>query len=330
MSCNSHCALVQPLAHVLTLVAAPAPGSAFSGWRGACYGNGPICAIAAPADTRVAARFVSTGQLQMTVGGPGVVSSAPSGLSCGTASDLCDQTFPYGKTVELTPAPAQGAQFAGWGGECAQFGTLPCTVQVGRATGATATFRSLTPASGKQTLTVMHPHVSVLSAPAVLGSCGGVDPCTGSVQSGTSVTLAGGGPYVGGTPLVTPPSVTWGGACVGNWPLCSLVVESPTSVSVRQTTTLQLAAPTSRAATGLDYFSATVAGAGRIHIRGHQLPCPQKCEWRLADRAVAKLVASKTRHRARFLGWRGFCSGRHTTCLLKVGPGESATAVFSG
>jgi hypothetical protein len=63
--------------------------------------------------------------LTLSVEGPGAgtVTSAPSGLTCGTG---CAATFPAGANVTLTAAPAAGAIFTGWSGACA--GAAPCTI----------------------------------------------------------------------------------------------------------------------------------------------------------------------------------------------------------
>lgn len=77
-------------------------------------------------------------QLSVTLagGGNGTVTSAPSGINCGTT---CSATFPNGTSVTLTAAPGPGVVFAGWSGGCS--GTaLTCTVPVNATVSVTATF----------------------------------------------------------------------------------------------------------------------------------------------------------------------------------------------
>ena len=78
-------------------------------------------------------------QTQLTVttagSGTGTVTSAPSGISCGTT---CAANFPSGSSVTLTAAPTTGFTFTGWGGACS--GTSTCTVKISAATSVTATF----------------------------------------------------------------------------------------------------------------------------------------------------------------------------------------------
>ena len=68
--------------------------------------------------------------------GSGSVSSAPSGISCGTD---CSEPYLSGTTVTLTAAPAAGSTFAGWSGACS--GKSTCTVSLTADTTVTASFR---------------------------------------------------------------------------------------------------------------------------------------------------------------------------------------------
>jgi phospholipase C len=67
--------------------------------------------------------------------GTGTVTSAPSGISCGTT---CTANFPSGSSVTLTAAPTTGFVFTGWSGACS--GTATCSVTINAATSVTATF----------------------------------------------------------------------------------------------------------------------------------------------------------------------------------------------
>ncbi|MCB1921618.1 MAG: S8 family serine peptidase [Candidatus Competibacteraceae bacterium] len=67
--------------------------------------------------------------------GYGVITSAPSGIDCG--SD-CSERYNSGEIVNLTAAPLGGATFAGWGGNCS--GTGACQVIMNSDQAVTATF----------------------------------------------------------------------------------------------------------------------------------------------------------------------------------------------
>jgi hypothetical protein len=326
-TCNSQCAVSEPAGQIITMTAVAPPGSTFTGWRGACYGSAPICATLPGADTSVVAHFSSASQIDMTVGGPGVVSSAPVGLSCGGANLLCNATFPDTSPVVLTATPNSGAQFTGWGGPCAQYGTLPCTVEATGTSGVTASFATLGQSAGQASLTITHPHIPVLSAPDVMDACSDRGVCTTSVPSGTSVTLSASDAFALADPL-TIPTVNWSGACVGDWPVCSLVVDASTSVTVGQPQVAPVPAAAGETSQPHDLFTMTVSGPGRVRVDGYPTKCPSTCRWYLPDGGKVKIVAVTTGRRAQFFKWQGFCSGRRDSCPVKIGPGESAEAVF--
>src|SRR5439155_992377 len=167
----------------VTLTAAPAAGSTFSGWSGGgCSGSG-TCTVTMSAATSVTATFALQ-SFTLTVSkagaGSGTVTSAPAGVSCGAT---CSAAFASGTSVTLTAAPAAGSTFSGWsGGGCAGTGT--CTVTVSAATTVSATF-----AIQAFTLTVTNAGAgigTVTSAPAGI-SCG--TTCAAEFPNGTAVTL---------------------------------------------------------------------------------------------------------------------------------------------
>jgi hypothetical protein len=281
--------------------------------------------VAATSATSVQATFVSTGDLSMTVAGAGVVTSSPAGITCGRSAQQCGATYASGQLVTLTPAPAAGATFDGWGGPCAQYGTNPCQLQVTAATGVLASFRRASPATGPQTLSVTHGIASILSAPAVLSSCAASDPCSAMVPSGTSVTLDAGGPFVGGDGAL--PSVTWSGDCVGNWPVCRAVVDGPTRITVTQLTLLRASRPAPTAPSQSQTVPTSVSGGGTIRATGFGLACPHRCNWNLPFGKVVTILAVPGRHH-RFVRWVGFCRGTRRTCRLRVDVNEYASAVF--
>ncbi len=68
--------------------------------------------------------------------GSGTVTSAPTGISCGTD---CSETFTASTSVTLTATAASGSSFSAWSGACT--GTVPlCTVTVSAATTVNAVF----------------------------------------------------------------------------------------------------------------------------------------------------------------------------------------------
>ncbi|MCL4225096.1 MAG: hypothetical protein KJZ91_11580 [Myxococcales bacterium] len=143
INCGTDCAEPYNYGTSVTLTAAPATGSVFSGWSGGgCTGTG-TCTVTVTAATSVTATFTLTQHtLSVTRAGlgTGTVTSNPAGINCGTD---CSEPYNYGTSVTLTASPAGGSTFAGWsGGGCTGTGT--CTVTVTTTTAVTATFNTNT------------------------------------------------------------------------------------------------------------------------------------------------------------------------------------------
>jgi Divergent InlB B-repeat domain/Fibronectin type III domain len=138
VNCGATCSATFTSGTALTLTAAPAVGSMFSGWSGGgCSGTGS-CTVTVNAATSVTATFALQGfALTVTKSGTGsgTVTSTPAGINCGAT---CSASFTNGTTVNLTAAPAAGATFTGWNGSCT--GTGACSVTMSTARAVTATF----------------------------------------------------------------------------------------------------------------------------------------------------------------------------------------------
>jgi hypothetical protein len=138
INCGTSCSGSYASGTTVTLTATPATGSTFSGWSGGgCTGTG-TCTVTVAATTTVTATFALQ-SVTLTVSkagaGSGTVTSAPSGISCGTT---CLWSYASGTALTLTATPATGSTFTGWSGGCT--GTGACSVTLTAATTVTATF----------------------------------------------------------------------------------------------------------------------------------------------------------------------------------------------
>jgi hypothetical protein len=124
----------------VTLTAAAAPGSVFTGWSGGgCSGTG-TCVVKLSANTPVTATFQANQTLTVATSGNGhgTVTSAPAGITCGAT---CSSDYAYGTSVTLSATPSSKSMFAGWSGDCSGKGS--CTVIMSAHHSAVAAFQAL-------------------------------------------------------------------------------------------------------------------------------------------------------------------------------------------
>ena len=109
----------------VTLNATPAPGSAFTGWGGACSGTGS-CQVTMTQNTSVSATFYQLPvTLTVSVAGSGSVTSTDGFISC---PGTCTHVYDPGTPVTLNETPASGWAFSGWTGACSGVGNCSITM----------------------------------------------------------------------------------------------------------------------------------------------------------------------------------------------------------
>lgn len=137
IDCGTLCVADYAAGTQVTLSVAVNPGFFFTGWSGGgCSGTG-TCVVRMNEAQYVTANFRQSPLTIVRAGaGSGTVTSAPSGITCGS---ICTASFAEGSSVVLTAVPALGSEFAGWSGAgCSGTGT--CTVSMSQAQTVTATF----------------------------------------------------------------------------------------------------------------------------------------------------------------------------------------------
>jgi uncharacterized protein (DUF2141 family) len=117
--CGHDCLEYYSVGTVVSLTALPAADSQFAGWSGPtdCADGtvqvGSAMNCAAQFDLLQVPNRYSLA-VMMTGTGSGLVTSTPGGIDCGAD---CDEMYPEGTFVVLTPAPDSGSSFKGWSGD---------------------------------------------------------------------------------------------------------------------------------------------------------------------------------------------------------------------
>jgi hypothetical protein len=148
------CNATFPYATTVTFTAAPAIGSAFSGWSGACTGTA-ACTVQVTDTASVTATFALTTfrvNIQLTGTGNGRVTSNPPGsppLDCrgggSPPSGVCSTDYIGIPTITLTATPNAPDTFGEWGGDaelCHE--QITCTLPVLAALNVTVRFNAAT------------------------------------------------------------------------------------------------------------------------------------------------------------------------------------------
>jgi large repetitive protein len=147
INCGTSCSSTYAVGTVVTLTAAPAVGSNFTGWTGCDTVSGATCTVTMNAGRSVSAGFtLQTFPLAVKKASPlgvgdGTVTSSsnpgsPSQINCGAN---CTVSFNYGTVVTLTASPALLSIFNGWTG-CDSVSGTTCTVTIRAGKSVTANF----------------------------------------------------------------------------------------------------------------------------------------------------------------------------------------------
>ena len=145
--------------------------------------------------------------------GTGSVTSAPTGVSCGS---VCTFNYAQNTTVTLTAAASAGSSFAGWSGSCTGTAVSSSIVLNANST-CTATFTA-TP-TPQFSLTVSRTGTgsgTVTSTPAGI-SCGSV--CAFNFTQNTTVTL-------NAVPAAGSTFAGWSGSCAGATSTASIILNA--------------------------------------------------------------------------------------------------------
>jgi hypothetical protein len=198
----------------LTLTASPAAGSLFAGWSGGhCSGTEP-CMVALSDDAVIEAVFEPLRpELRIVPSDVGVIRG--DGIDCGVD---CDETYAYGRQVQLVATAEPGYTVSGWlGADCAAEAT--CVVDMSESRTITVTFERRVPLA----VSVAGDGSGIVSSSPAGIQCG--TTCSATYAPGTLVTLT-----ASADPLQSV-FAGWSGACSGTGTTCTVTLDVARSVT---------------------------------------------------------------------------------------------------
>ncbi len=306
INCGSTCSQSYAAGTTVVLTASPGISGKFGRWTGGCSGTSTTCTVALNAGTTVNAEFEEIGAaapskygLHVVVNGAGTVTSAPSGISCGSA---CSAAFTANSSVGLSAVAAVGSTFAGWSGACSGAGPM-CTVTMSEARTVGAAFV----ANAHYTLTVTGGTGGIVTTTPGAVDCG--TRCIAGFAAGTAVSV-----------LAHPDHgyrfAGWSGACSGTR-TCDLTMNANAAVQA----TFAPIAPGQFSLTVHDY------GEGMIASLPPGINCGTACSAAFAYGTEVTLLATPAPG-YRFTGWSGACSGA-SACVVWMDDVANVSALFA-
>jgi Fe-S cluster biogenesis protein NfuA len=140
IDCGTDCVEPYDAGTNVTLTAAPASGSVFVEWTGACVGNASTCEVNMNASKTVTAAFDLVPQFTLDVVVTGSGSVAGNGISC---PGTCSQQYAPGTPISLTATYDPLAVILDWGGDCEGELTDTCAFTMDSNKNVSATFVSI-------------------------------------------------------------------------------------------------------------------------------------------------------------------------------------------
>jgi hypothetical protein len=301
--CRDACEILIPAGEVIDLQARPEVGWVFTGWTGACEGNGP-CAPVVESETPVTAVFTRRFFLSVETQGEGRIRTE-SGEIC----RLCSIPAVSKATVVLFPVPDSGWAFARWEGVCRNAET-PCRWTAVSNDTLTAVFRPIPTPPPVHTLAVTVRGGGRVREENEGRVCTG--ECRWPVSAGVEVILK------------ALPDPGWTFAGFGDD-----ITANPKSLYMDEDIALTAVFKEEAEDTPV-MLSVIVSGGGKVTVNteaGGAFSCRADCRYPAAPAATILLTAVPDAGAA-FMEWSGACGGTATTCRLTMDGARSVGADF--
>ena len=304
INCPSNCTQDYDDGTVVDLTPDADPSSDFDHWSGDCTGGG-ACEVTMNGARDVTAVFTlktHTLTVDTSGNGSGTVTSSPSGIHC---PSNCTEDYDHGTDVTLTPAADTSSVFDHWTGDCTGSGSCDLTMNGARDVTAVFTLKL-------RSLDVTKDgtgHGNVSSTPGGI-ACGGT--CSHNFSHGADVTLTA-------TPATGSVFDGWSVDCSGTSTTCDLHMNQ--DHTVHATFTLrQFSLTLNKGGDGHGIVTSTPAG----------INCRIQCESLTAtyDYGTTVTLRAAPGLGARFMGWKGACTGRGA-CVVDMTMRRKVSAVFA-
>ena len=296
----------------VTLTPAPAAGSEFKEWTGACTGSG-TCKVTMSAAKAVSAVFnpiPRTLAIAKAGTGTGEVKCKLNGGSAGA----CASPVPNGTAVEVLATANPGSTFAGYSagtGSAASCATSPCSFTLEADSTLTATFNIAVKPKFKLSVTKSGTGAgTVTSTPAAI-NCGTGAGCEAEFEEGAEVELKE-------TPAAGSEFKEWTGACSGSGS-CKVTMSAAKAVGAKFNLIPK------------PKFKLTVSklggGSGTITSTPSGINCGSGagCEAEFEEGVEVELHETPTT--GAFKEWGGACTGSGT-CKVAMSAAKSVSARF--
>jgi uncharacterized repeat protein (TIGR02543 family) len=302
ISCPGDCTGTYTHGTDVTLTHDAADGWTFTGWGGACMGQGLGSCTVDMTQARSATATFTINSYALNVSFP----AGNTGTGTVTATNIscpgdCTDNFTHGTVVSVTQVPNGNSDFTGWGGGVCT-GTAGCSVTMTQARSVTAGY-----ALKNYNLDIVVAGTGTVTAPQI--NCG-ID-CQGTYPHGTDVTLAQmAGPGFQFT--------GWnGGGCSGTG---ACVVDMTMAYTVTATFTPLYTLQVNKDGNGVGTVASSPAGT---------INCGGDCNETALAGAAYTLVPTPTLPGNEFAGWNGGgCSGLGN-CMTTPTANTTVTATFN-
>lgn len=260
-------------------------------------------------------RGINTPLLSVKRSGEGLVTSAPAGIDCG---EDCTASYARGTSVFLTAHAGPGQVFGGWAGNCMTRSDAICWVLMSDARHVGAVFRPVNARTRPLDLRMNGLGTGRVASDPVGLDCtsesGGADACLQAnalFEVGKRIQMVA-------TPAENSYFAGWQGGCSGKGVTCAFKLlpgMSPVRVvaifKLNPVIRVELAEP----------------GLGRVISGDGFIDCGSTCSATKGYKQLIDLQAEPAKG-SRFLGWSGACSGKKTTCRVRMNANRLVKARF--